>query len=43
MEPLSFRKMGKLSSKMRLVAPEGPKIAQIGSLARWKIIPGHPR
>ena len=38
MEPLSFRKMGKLSSKMRLVVPEGPKIAQIGSLARWKML-----
>ena len=39
MEPLSFRKIGKLSSKMRLVASEGPKIAQIGSLARWKMFP----
>ena len=42
MEPLSFRKIGKLSSEMRLAASWGPKIAQIGSLARWKIIPGHP-
>ena len=39
MEPLSFRKIGKLSSKMHLVASEGPKIAQIGSLARWKMFP----
>ena len=39
MEPLSFRKMGKLSSEMRLVASWGPKIAQIGSLARWKMFP----
>ena len=43
MEPLSSRKIGKLSSETRLAASWGPKIAQIGSLARWKIvIPGHP-
>ena len=39
MEPLSFRKIGKLSSETRLAASWGPKIAQIGSLARWKIFP----
>ena len=39
MEPLSLRKMGKLISKMRVVASWGPKIAQIGSLARWKMFP----
>ena len=31
-----FRKIGNLSSRVRLVSPEGRKIAQIGSLARWK-------
>ena len=36
MTPLSFRKIGNLSSRMRLVSPEGRKIAQIGSLTRWK-------
>ena len=39
MEPLSFRKIGKLSSETRLGASWGPKIAQIGSLARWKMFP----
>ena len=34
---MSLRKIGKMSSKMRLVTSEGPKIAQIGSLARWKM------
>ena len=38
MEPLSFRKIGKLRSEMRLAASWGPKIAQIGSLARWKML-----
>ena len=31
-----YRKIGKLSVRVRLVSPEGGKIAQIGSLARWK-------
>ena len=39
MEPLSFRKIGQLSSETRLAASWGPKIAQIGSLARWKMFP----
>ena len=39
MEPLSFRKIGELSSETRLAASWGPKIAQIGSLARWKMFP----
>ena len=39
MEPLSFRKMGKLSSETRLGVSWGLKIAQIGSLARWKMFP----
>ena len=30
------RKIGNLSLRVRLVSPEAPKIAQIGSLARWK-------
>ncbi len=30
------RKLGKLSVRVRLVSPEGGKIAQVGSLARWK-------
>ena len=30
------RKIGKLGRRMRLVSPEGGKIAQVGSLARWK-------
>ena len=33
---MSLRKIGKMSSEMRLAASKGPKIAQIGSLARWK-------
>ena len=36
MTRMSLRKIGKMSSKMRLAASEGPKIAQIGSLA-WKM------
>ena len=32
----AFQKIGKLSVRVRLVSPEGGKIAQIGSLARWK-------
>ena len=35
---MSSRKIGNLSSRMRLVSPEGRKIVQIGSLARWKRI-----
>ena len=36
MTPASFRKIGKLRSRVRLVSPKGSKIAQVGSLARWK-------
>ena len=36
MTPLSYRKIGNLSSRVRVVSTEGRKIAQIGSLARWK-------
>ncbi len=32
------RKIGNLSLRVRLAASEGGKIAQIGSLARWKRI-----
>ena len=39
MSPASSRKIKKLSSKVRLASPEGRKIAQIGSLARWKMFP----
>ena len=38
MRSQSSRKIGNLSSRVRLVTPEGRKIAQIGSLARWKRI-----
>ena len=36
MTPLSYSKIRNLSSRVRVVSPEGRKIAQIGSLARWK-------
>ena len=35
---MSSRKIGNLSSRMRLVSPGGPEILQIGSLPRWKRI-----
>ena len=35
---MSSRKIGNLSSRMRLAASERPEILQIGSLARWKRI-----
>ena len=37
----SFRKIRNFGSETRLAASEGPKIAQIGSLARMKKVPGH--
>ena len=34
---MSSRKIGKMSSEMRLAASERPKIDQIGLLAQWKM------
>ena len=42
MSGASFRKICFFGPEMRLAASEGPKIAQIGSLARMKKVPGHP-
>ena len=39
---MSSRKIGNLSFSMRLVSPEGGKIAQIGSLARWNRVDSRP-
>ena len=36
MSDLRSRKIGNLSLRVRLADSEGGKIAQIGSLARWK-------
>ena len=38
----AFQKIGKLSVRVRLVSPEGGKIAQIGSLARWNRVDSRP-
>ena len=42
MSGASFRKIWFFGPGRRLAASEGPKIAQIGSLARMKKVPGHP-
>ena len=38
----SGRKIRKLSLRVRLVSSEGRKIAQFGSLARWKMFNSRP-
>ena len=42
MSGASFREIRFFDPGRRLAASEGPKIAQISSLARMKKVPGHP-